>query len=484
MAESPPPSPPVDGGSLLLQPAGGVIVATDELFGYTAALSTLASDLRIEAANLARLARAGWSPLAGRPCVGELEAARRRIAEAASAATELERSVREAAENYAIAEALAERRQQAVVAALAACSGPALWSLAIMALALAPTLAGTAAFGWILGRVTGTDPIAALRDLTLGDRRRLTDPATVRAIELGVVSSDDLAAGALGVPAGVTALLGDEGLGLLGADTTAVGALAAAGTFGMLRESPVRIDSTRIGTGGAAPAGAEERLARIPEGDQIRIEKYEADGVPPRWLVYVGPTEDFSPVATDEPWDLTSNVAGVAGLSAGSLRAVELAMGEAGIDPGDEVQFAGYSQGGLVAARLAESGVWNTTGIVTFGAPIGTVDLPPDLPGLTVRNTDDLVPALAGPSPVSGQLQAERRAYPEGVPIPSDEPLPAHQRSAYAETARLIDQASSPEARSTIARLDSFAGDYAKLPGATVTVSTFHAERVATSGER
>jgi hypothetical protein len=101
-----------------------------------------------------------------------------------------------------------------------------------------------------------------------------------------------------------------------------------------------------------------------------------------------------------------------------------------------------------------------------------------------VRHTDDLVPALGGPHPVSGQLQVEREAYPRGIPIPDGEPLPAHQRSAYQATAQALDQATSAEVRAELARLDAVPHEYASRPGSTVTTWTFHAERVPTGGGR
>ena len=298
------------------------------------------------------------------------------------------------------------------------------------------------------------------------------------------MSLDELALSMAGVPAPLALLLGDEGLGVFGVDTTAAGVIAAGGSVGLLRETPVRIDRARVTTGGTPPSGAAERFERIPEGDQVRIERYEAPGERPAWLVYVGPTETFSPVATDEPWDLTSNIAGVADLSAGSIRATELAMARAGIQPGDDVQLMGYSQGGLVAARLAGSGTWNVVGLESYAAPTGSVQLPPDLPGLVVRHTDDLVTATGGPHSVSGQVQVEREAYPAGVPIPDDQPLPAHQRPTYLATAQAIDRASSPEVRSELARLDAVPHEYASRPGATVTTWMFHAERIPTGDGR
>jgi hypothetical protein len=229
------------------------------------------------------------------------------------------------------------------------------------------------------------------------------------------------------------------------------------------------------------PAGAAERLDRVPEGDQVRIEKYEAPGEPTRFVVYVGPTETFSPVADHEPWDLTSNVGGVGGLGVGSFRATELAMHDAGIGSGDAVQFVGFSQGGLVATMLAGSGEWNAAGLETFGAPAGNIELPEGLTGMAVRNTDDFIPLLAGPQLDHHLLQVERRAFAEGTPLPTYHAAPAHQRDAYMATAAAVDEATSSAVREQNAALDSFTADYADRPGSTVTAMTYHGERLAES---
>ena len=481
MAESPPPTP---GPPILVTLPGSVVVVSDAMLAYRAELERVAQELREVGAAIGNLLGGAWIPLGGRPCITELQFARLRVGEASAAAADLAHALQVAVEEYGRAEARAELAQQSSAAALGSLGGPAIWLLAISLLGWAPFLAGGVGFWAAVGWLTGTDPLGELRRRALGDPRALTDPAVVRAVELAAASMDELGASAAGAPAPVALMLGDEGVGILGVNTTAATAMAAGATVGLLRETPVRIDRTGISTGGTPPSGAADRLARIPEGDQVRIELYEAPGRPPAWLVYVGPTESWALSAEDEPWDMTSNLAGVAGQSAGSVRATELAMAEAGIRPGDDVQFMGYSQGGLVAARLAGAGTWNVVGLETFGAPTGSVELPADLPGIVIRHTDDLVPALGGPHPVSGQLQVEREAYPRGVPIPDDEPLPAHQRSAYLETARAIDAATSPELRAELARLDAVPQEYASRPGSTITTWTFHAERTTTGGGR
>ena len=183
-------------------------------------------------------------------------------------------------------------------------------------------------------------------------------------------------------------------------------------------------------------------------------------------------------MADHEPWDLTSNVGGVGGLDVGSFRATELAMHDAGIGANDEVQFVGFSQGGLIATMLAGSGEWNAAGLQTFGAPAGNIELPDGVSGMAIRNTDDFIPLLAGPQLDHHLLQVERRAFAEGTPLPTYHAAPAHQRDAYMATAAAVDMATSSAVREQSSALDSFTADYADRPGSTVTAMTYHGERL------
>jgi pimeloyl-ACP methyl ester carboxylesterase len=142
------------------------------------------------------------------------------------------------------------------------------------------------------------------------------------------------------------------------------------------------------------------------------------------------------------------------------------------------VVLTGYSQGGLVAATIAASGQYNVSNLVTFGAPAGLVEIPPDIPVLNVRHSDDIVPALGGYDRSSHALVVERELF-AGVPVPYEEVFPAHQLGNYRATAALIDDAQSPQVRSALAALDAFAP---RDDSTTVVTSTFHATRV-TDGE-
>jgi hypothetical protein len=334
----------------------------------------------------------------------------------------------------------------------------------------------------VFARTFGLGPedvlMEPLKRWILANSQLITDPAFVEGVRATVMSVDDATGSAMGLPHGAIEQLAAAG-GLTGVELSAAITLLAGGSVGLFREGPVSVERVTTSQGLHAPNGTVDRLSRVPENDQVRIERYDAPGSPPRYVVYIGPTETFSPVATDnrEPWDLTSNVSAVAGLDAGSLRATELAMHDAGIRDRDEVEFVGFSQGGLIAARLAASDSWNAVGLETFGAPAGGVALPEGLHGMAIRNTDDFIPALAGPQTDHHLLQVERRAFPPGAPIPSAEPAPAHQRDAYAVTAAVVDAAESVAVREQIAALDAFTGDYAHRDGSSITVMTYHAER-------
>jgi pimeloyl-ACP methyl ester carboxylesterase len=267
-------------------------------------------------------------------------------------------------------------------------------------------------------------------------------------------------------------VLGDEGWGITGLDTSATLLTTIAARYGVTAESPVTVRSGAP-RAAAAPESIADRIDRVPEGDsQVRIDRYEFPGQPDRFEVYIGGTIDFSPTATDEPWDMTSNVRGVAGLPAGSIDAVRTAMTDAGVTPDTPVVFTGYSQGGLVAARLAASGDYTAAGLVTVGAPAGQVLLPEGMPAIVIEHTDDIVPATGGLQINRGAVVVERELF-AGVDPPSDFAVPAHQLAEYRDTARLVDAAGDPRVVGAAAAIAAVTAGAAA--GASVS---YRAERV------
>lgn len=452
-----------------------VVVETDALLAHAERLAALHDTLGRDVAALGQLhpptadLLTAAPPLARRS-VHEVAAAHTLTRAAAETVAAADAALRLAIDRYAEREARHRRQMIALGGQLGIALGPILRDLVMLAL---PAVA--------LAAVTGfPDPrqLAALRQWMLDHPELITSPAFVEAVRTSVMSVDEVAGSALGLPPGVATGIA-AAAGFVGVQAGSAYVLAGARQLGMFHEGPIAVE--RVGTTGVSsgPNGAAERLARVPEGDQVRVERYDAPGAPPRYVVYVGPTETFAPVSDHEPWDLTSNVQAVAGLDAGSLRATRAAMLDAGIAATDAVQLVGFSQGGLVASRIAASPEWNVVGLETYGAPAGNIMLPEGLHGMAVRNSDDFVPALAGPQLDHHLLQIERQAFAPGSPIPTDLPAPAHQRNAYAATATAIDGAQSQAVREQVAAMDAFTGDYTQRAGSSITAMTFHAERAA-----
>ncbi len=459
------------GGSLRVTPAGSVVVATDALLASADRLRALEAALHDD---LRRVVAAD-AVVTGLPIPGiapRLQHLRERCESARDAFTRV-------AEEYTRGEVFVEGLQRKVAEIVAATAGPALLGMLARLVMFSPqTLLLGGLLGWAAIPAGSGGRLGTVRDFFLQNPQLITSPEFTRFVSLLATSIDDGVLGISGMPGVLAGLPGAE---LSPAGGVAAGAftVAAAGSaLGMFRETAVateRVSTTRLD---AAPVGVRERLDRIPEVNQVRIEKYEAEGMPPRYGVFIGPTETFSPYADTDPWDLTSNVVGVAGLSPGSLRAVEQAMADAGIQPGDEVLVAGFSQGGLVATRVAASGDWNVVAVETHGAPAGHIQLPEGVSGLAIRNTDDFIPALAGPQLDHALVQVEREAFAGDAPLPTTEAAPAHQRTAYERTATAIDAAESRVVREQIDRLDSFAADYLARPGGQATVMTYRSTRL------
>jgi hypothetical protein len=447
-------------------------VATDALMAHAERIGALSAALQADARDVTALP---WIPAAGSPVpLVRRAAAQAPAVLAVRAAAELAvracAALRSAVESYAGVEAEQRARVMRLGATIGVELAPLLRVLVLIGFPLATTahLAGFPSAG----------QVAAVRRWLTEHPGIITSPGFVEAVRAGAMGLDETVGATLGLPPWA---IGDiaAARGFTGVEAGAAMVLGAATPYGLLREGPVSVDRVATLPLDTGPRGAVERLARVPEGDQVRIERYDAPGVPPRFVVYIGPTETFSPVPGDEPWDLASNVAGVAGLSAGSIRATEAAMHDAGIAATDEVQFVGFSQGGLVAARLAADGAWNATGLETYGAPTGNVVLPAGLSGMAVRNSDDFVPALAGPQLDHHLLQVERQAFAPGSPIPVELPAPAHQRSASVAAATEIDAARSEAVRSQVRAMDAFTADYLRHDGAHATVMMYHADRGA-----
>lgn len=223
-----------------------------------------------------------------------------------------------------------------------------------------------------------------------------------------------------------------------------------------------------VSSGAALPMArattVAERVGRIPAGETpIRVERYVGgDGVA-ETDVYLAGTQRWSVGVSDDPFDMESNIALIAGVSAASLVAVERALHHSGVKPGDRVNFVGHSQGGLVATRMAESGRYATASLLTVGAPLGTAPVRGDYPALALTHSDDVVPDLGGAQEPSRITRVERHSGAGFGDVGQ-----AHSRERYVATAEAAD--ASP-ARAHFPRWDA--------AGSTATPEFYVAKRVS-----
>ncbi|WP_460578390.1 hypothetical protein [Glaciibacter psychrotolerans] len=481
-------------GSLVVSGGGSTLVGTDTLLAQEAMLRALHEDVLgwrqrlAQVQGLSVVPAPAWTP--ADPGL-EVWAATRALDAVEQRTQELAEALTTAAEGYGQAERAAEMRTRSVGAvssyllgrlgqlALLA-SGPLLaaGSVAVVAAIRARaargdgirSVTGSAGSGPAAGSAAGSTSVGSAASRA-EQARAITNPYFVSLLRVAVSSLDDAAAGLAGLPLPLAMMLGDEGFGLRGVSGSAAGALALGHPLGVLRETPVAIvPSAVLGPPSPArpPTGLADLASRIPSlstsGGQVRIERYGDEGAP-SWVVYVGGTEEWDAVSADEPWDLTSNVTAVAEQASGSYRAVLEAMRAAGIRPGDPVIEVGHSQGGLIAAQVANSGEFTSVAVVTFGAPSGSVPVSANLPTVAVEHTDDLVPVLGGTTAASAARLVVRREAFATAPLPVGVALPAHGMTAYAETARRIDASPEP-------RLQSFRGLLAKTVGSDAGAGT------------
>jgi hypothetical protein len=356
----------------------------------------------------------------------------------------------------------------------------AAWQLGTLARVFAvPIAVGLGADVALACLITGKSPsqlAGAAGDFVMDNPSVITSPAFVRGVAGLVDNADQFEDGLLGLPPGVSQLLGPHGLGLTGPPTAAASVVGIASLFGLLKETPVEVHQSKVHDSARPPATLAARFANIPSVSpgnpaQFRIMKYVEPGKPDRFDVFIGGTASFDPHATTQPFDLTSDLNGVAEEDPAMYRALVTALHRAGVTTHSPVVFTGYSGGGLGASLLAASGHYDVKGLVLVGSPSGQIRIPDSIPMLTIKNSDDPVPATGGFDINSHAIVIEHRAYNPGTDIPIDKPVPAHQRVAYQETVKLADASSDPRLQRELAQLNHF-GD-----GATSVESTLWVAR-------
>lgn len=483
------------GDDLVISGGGSTAVATDELFASAQRLHRLAleaASLRLELGGIDRLMSMDSLTIAHAPADAaraefDIDQAKAVMAELEAACRGIGWALDNAAEGYGFIERFISGFGMQLAGDGAALAGTVL-SIGAAAAPMAAAGAQLAGRRVVASGALSRDP-ASTSSGPHASNAVLTNPAAAGVVRTAAMSADDLLMTASGLPGPVAHFLGDGGIGVAGLAFASTTIMAAGAAVGLFTETPVRPISEQRHAVAGPPGGFAERLSRVPDpaaadGAQVVVEKYTSPGQPDRFEVYVAGTVTFSPEATTEPWDMTSNLSNAAGDGGGSVASVVQAMRMAGVDAASPVQLTGYSQGGGTAARIAASGDFNVVGLATFGGPTGQVPIPPAIPAVIVEHSDDIVPALGGMQLNQHALVVERNVF-AGREIPVQDAVPAHHLEYYKETARLMDAASSDQVREAAARLDAFGSG-----AATVTSTAYRFERVepaslsATSGSR
>lgn len=205
------------------------------------------------------------------------------------------------------------------------------------------------------------------------------------------------------------------------------------------------------------------------DGGRVRVlETARGDGGS-AWVVIVPGTQEWSPRAGENPFDLTTDVRALTGDSTVAAAGVALALTRARAHsgraaPDDPVLLVGHSQGGILAAALASDPDFRAgnrvTHVVTSGAPVGLFPVPSSTRVLSVEHADDPVPRLdLTPNPAGHSWTTV--VAPAGLqPLDVDR----HRLDAYVQTVRVLQGAP----RGTVAGLDAWQASAGAFLGAPV----------------
>jgi len=202
------------------------------------------------------------------------------------------------------------------------------------------------------------------------------------------------------------------------------------------------------------PDGSEYTLVNLPSTlDWGLLKSVMGDAAWNDLLKDYGPVNDLDSnialVLMENPW-----------LKTQYERAVLNTLHDAGVAPGSDVVWSGFSQGGIMAGNLGSdsSNGYNTIGIITNGSPTDHYNIPSNIPVLQVEHEGDVVPKLDGdpngpanPDPRLMQLQFNppQPTVPDNIdwivrPAPTDavdengQPIahPEHNAGTYRDTLR------------------------------------------------
>jgi pimeloyl-ACP methyl ester carboxylesterase len=197
----------------------------------------------------------------------------------------------------------------------------------------------------------------------------------------------------------------------------------------------------------------------------VRVEGVRGADGRRAWIVEIPGTQEWSPVAGQNPADLTADVSALGRASTAAAATVVRALELAGVRASEPVLLAGHSLGGMLAAALAADPAFTrrfrVTHVVAAGSPLAGYPVRPGVAVLALEHDDDLVPALDGaPDPDRADWITVRRSPQRGR-----DPAAAHDSGAYTETGALVDASADPSLRAWRAGLAPFLA----RPGASAT---------------
>lgn len=244
---------------------------------------------------------------------------------------------------------------------------------------------------------------------------------------------------------------------------------SAAPAVGLFREAEIAINRTGFAGGISPPHSVVELAQRLQrtstDGDSGGVAEFRIERFGHRVIVYVPGTKKWSPVAGENPLDLTSNVRAIAPSTgdadasqlAASQRAVLAALAAAKVSSDDHVLFVGHSQGGIIAANIAaERHDFQVAGLLTFGSPIAGVQVLPNTTVLALEHTNDPVPQLdGGANPIreNWTTVTEHKTL-----LPGESPVAVHDLAGYVPLAAEVDAARQVRLDSTLNVIRGFAG--------------------------
>ena len=223
---------------------------------------------------------------------------------------------------------------------------------------------------------------------------------------------------------------------------------------------------------GEAPTGAGGFVRELGDmtdkQDGVRIQKIVgADGVA-RYVVYIAGSGSSSDGAWggDLGWD--NNAAAVFSLDNSTLDHIRAKIADSIDDPQAEVAFVGFSQGGLIAQRLADEGSFPCRAVLTFGSPVlpsvrnyGGADV------IRLEHHSDVVPRLGSENPLHGPIVAVMDAVTGNTPPDRGEDVTfrdgglqwdVHNPEHYAKVAEHFDDSADARYDAAKASLGRFSG--------------------------